>query len=124
VTVYTAHITRDGHWWLIRVPEIDGITQSRRLADAERMARELVAVTLDIDVHAFDLSVQVFVHGQDIAAAVAEIKAVRAGAERLQALAAARSVELARRLNAEGVPLRDVGAALGVSYQRAHQLVS
>jgi transposase-like protein len=32
--------------------------------------------------------------------------------------------EAARILHEEGMPLRDVGRVLGVSHQRAHQLVS
>lgn len=125
MTTYTANITRDGHWWMIHVPEVDGLTQARHLADAERMARELVAVTLDTPVDDVTVSISsIVVEGEDVDAAVAEVRQIRAEADRLQVLAAQRSAELARRLNAQGVPLRDVGAALGVSYQRAHQLVS
>jgi hypothetical protein len=40
-----------------------------------------------------------------------------------QALSASDSIELIGDL-IEGMSVRDVGAALGVSYQRAHQLVS
>jgi hypothetical protein len=124
VTTYTASITRDGHWWMIHVPEVDGLTQARHLADAEGMARELVAVTLDVPADTVTISTHIVVQGEDVDAAVAEVRQLRAEAERLQVLAAQHSAELARRLNAQGVPLRDVGAALGVSYQRAHQLVS
>jgi len=38
-TTYTATATREGRWWLVRVPEIDGVTQARSLAEAEVMAR-------------------------------------------------------------------------------------
>ncbi len=43
-----ATVTHEGRWWVIEVPEIDGLTQARRLAEVELMARELIAVTLDI----------------------------------------------------------------------------
>ena len=45
---YAANITREGDWWMIHVPEIDGVTQTHDLADAGQMARELIAVTLDV----------------------------------------------------------------------------
>jgi hypothetical protein len=45
---YTANITREGDWWMIHVPEIDGVTQAHDLAEAGQMARELIAVTLDV----------------------------------------------------------------------------
>lgn len=46
-TTYRTTVTREDGWWMIHVPEIDGLTQARRLADAGQMARELIAVTLD-----------------------------------------------------------------------------
>jgi glycine cleavage system aminomethyltransferase T len=124
MTTYTASITRGGRWWMIHVPEVDGLTQARHLADAERMARELVAVSLGVGVDDVTIATRVVVEGEDVGAAVDEVRQIREAVEQLQALAAQRSAELARRLNARGVPLRDVAAALGVSYQRAHQLVS
>jgi hypothetical protein len=46
---YRAEIYRDGKWWMIRVPEIDGITQARNESEVWLMARDLIGVTLDID---------------------------------------------------------------------------
>ena len=39
-------ITRDGGWWMIRIPEIDGLTKVRHRGDAEMAAREHIAVTI------------------------------------------------------------------------------
>jgi hypothetical protein len=41
-----------------------------------------------------------------------------------QAEAAAEARLAAKELHDQGVPVRDIGRALGVSYQRAHQLAS
>ena len=38
---YTATVTREGKWWMVRVGGINGLTQARRLSEAELMAREI-----------------------------------------------------------------------------------
>lgn len=124
MSTYSATVTREGRWWMVHVPEVDGLTQTRRLADAEQMARELVAVTLDTPVDDVEVTVTVAeVDGIDVAAAVSAIRDERSEAARLERDASDRAAALARDLKARGLPLRDVGTILGVSYQRAHQLV-
>jgi hypothetical protein len=110
---------------MVHVPEVDGLTQARRLADAGLMARELIAVTLDVPVEDIEVTVTVAaVDGIDVAAIVATIRDERATAARLERDASARAAALARDLVAKGLPMRDVGSILGVSHQRAHQLAS
>lgn len=122
---YTADVTREGRWWMVSVPEVDGLTQARRLGEAELMARELVAVTLDLELDEVEVDIVVRqVDGVDVAERVGRIEAEKAEAERLKREALAESKELARELVEAEVPLRDVGALLGVSYQRVHQLVA
>lgn len=57
-TTYTVSVTRDGEWWMVAVPELDALTQARRLGDVDTAARELVALEtgtavdeVSIDVH-------------------------------------------------------------------------
>ena len=38
-------ITRDGAWWRVRIPEIDGLTKVRHRGDAEMAAREHIALS-------------------------------------------------------------------------------
>ena len=45
--IYAALVAREDRWWVIDVHGV-GIAQARRLSDVEQMARELVAVTLDV----------------------------------------------------------------------------
>lgn len=52
---YRAEIYRDGKWWMIRVPEINGLTQARKESEVWQMARELIAVTLDKDPSAINV---------------------------------------------------------------------
>lgn len=123
-TTYTARATRERRWWTVSVPAIDGMTQARRLSDVKDMARELVAVTLNVPIDQVEIEVTVgAVDDIDVQAALDLIRDERAEAARLERDASERARELARALIAHDVPLRDVGAALGVSHQRAHQLV-
>ena len=41
---FKIEVTRDGRWWMVHIPEIDGLTQARRLSEAETMAREYIAL--------------------------------------------------------------------------------
>ncbi|MGW4482020.1 hypothetical protein [Rhodococcus triatomae] len=45
---YTVEVTREGEWWMVSIPELDGLTQARQLSEAELMAREYIAVTLGV----------------------------------------------------------------------------
>ena len=125
MNTYLVEVTRDNRWWMIRVPEIDGLTQARRLADVEQMARELIAVTLDVRLS--EVSVDVTfgaIDGIDVRSRIAAISSEKAEAARLEADVAAKTSALVKELVAHGVPLRDIGAMLGVSFQRVHQLAA
>lgn len=121
---YTATVSREDGWWMIHVPEIDGLTQARRLLEAETMARELIAVTLGVPLDTVTVDIQVTnVADIDIPTRLDAIRADRARAAELERAASADAASLARDLVSARVPLRDVGAILGISHQRAHQLI-
>ncbi|HEX6498731.1 MAG TPA: hypothetical protein VF054_06820 [Micromonosporaceae bacterium] len=40
---YRIRAEREGRFWLLTVPELDVVTQARRLTEAEEMARDLIA---------------------------------------------------------------------------------
>jgi hypothetical protein len=110
---------------MVRVPGVDGITQARRLSEARLMAKEFVAVTQgvpldDVDV---DLVLDSVAGLDDISARLATIESNREQAAALERSATLEAAALAKDLNARDIPVRDVGAILGVSHQRAHQLV-
>lgn len=123
---YEVTVTREGKWWMVAVPAIDGLTQARRLGDAERMAREVIAIESGTPLA--DVSVAVHVrlteNGGDLWDRARRIKAERARAEQAEAAAAAQARELAHEMADAQVPVRDIGALLDVSYQRASQLVN
>lgn len=124
MSTYTAMITREGKWWMVAIPAIDGLTQARRLSEAQLMAREYIAVTLDVPLADVSVVLEVESIGQvaGIRGRLAAIEQERTQAIELEKKATAEASALARELVAADVPLRDVGAVLGVSFQRAHQL--
>jgi len=120
MTNYTAVCRRSGDWWAITVPEVKGIhTQARRLADAEHMAREAIALFLDVTPDTFTVTVRPEV--PDVAD-VAE--AIRARAEAREA--DRRAVEVTKRaldrLIADGMTVRDAGRLFDLSPQRVSQI--
>ena len=121
---YQVEVTRDGHWWMISVPEIDGITQARRLTEVEQAARELIAVTLDVRLSEVAVDVSLDIDGIDVESTIDTISKEKAEAARLEEDAAVKTKTLVKDLVAHNVPLRDIGAMLGLSFQRVHQLAA
>ncbi|WP_018157064.1 hypothetical protein [Demetria terragena] len=121
MSTYTGTARQVGKYWAV---EVDGVgpTQARNLREVDDMAADLVASLLDVPVE--DVQVDVAVElPQDVAADLAKVEQLH----RVEADARAEAADLrrvaARKLAERGLPVRDVGKALGVSYQRAHQLV-
>lgn len=55
---YNALCTREGNWWAIDVPGVPGVhTQAKRLDQAEAMARDAVALMLEVPPDSFDVEV-------------------------------------------------------------------
>ncbi|GHF14867.1 hypothetical protein GCM10011600_14790 [Pseudolysinimonas yzui] len=124
MTAYRVEVTRDGKWWMVAIPEVDGLTQARRLEEAPLMARDYIAVSLDVPIEEVDVAVAVIdVDGINILDAITKLEAERAEAEAARDQVAEDTRRLAQTLAGKKIPVRDIGAILGVSHQRAHQLV-
>ena len=122
---YNVTVTREGKWWMIDVPAIDGLTQARRLSEIKDMAVSLIAITLDVPASKVGVNiVAMIVDGTDLVERRREIDNEREAARRAENKVSELMVDLVRKLNADHVPLRDIGEAVGVSFQRVHQLLS
>ncbi|HWG61510.1 MAG TPA: hypothetical protein VG253_07330 [Streptosporangiaceae bacterium] len=119
---YQVEVDRDGKFWRVRVPEVGRTTQARNLREVEPMARDLISLMDEIAEDSFHVRVRVQLPAE-VQAELEQSIALRADAASRQAKAAQLSRQAARRLRDEGLSLRDVGQALGVSFQRAKQLV-
>jgi hypothetical protein len=120
--IYHAEVDRDGKVWRVRVPEVDRTTQARSLREVEPMARDLISIMEDVPEDSFDLEVHITLPSE-IQAELDRSAELRDEAARSQARAAQLSRQAARHLRDQGLGLRDVGQALGVSFQRAKQLI-
>jgi len=121
---YRAVAERDGSWWAIRVPEFRGVySQARRLADVEAMARDAIALMLDVAPNSFDVSVEP-VLGSDAAELVEQALASRLEAERAARRASEQLRAVVDRLASCGLTVRDIAHILGLSHQRIAQVSS
>lgn len=123
---FKIEVTREGRWWMVRIPEIDGLTQARRLSEAESVAREYIALDRNLplnDINVETASVRVEEPAlHELLETARDIKALRAKANDLERQATKKAHHYARRLTALGVPVRDIGNLLDVSPQRVSQL--
>lgn len=125
-TTYEVSVTRDGKWWMVAVPELGSLTQARRLVDVDAAARELVALETGtaLDEVSIDTRVELAAGDGDLTKRVADIRARRERIDAEDAEVRADTAAFARELAAAQVPVRDIGALLGVTFQRVSQLVN
>lgn len=133
---YRVNVTREDRWWMITVPELDGYTrpdgtintsdttQARRLAEVSTQAVDFICTVTDSAPSEIDVDITITVGGIDVTARAGRVLEDRELAERHAAAALTEARELARDLAAHGVTVRDVGDVLGVSFQRAQQLIT
>jgi hypothetical protein len=111
---------------MIEVPALgdEGLTQARRLGEAELMARELIATSAGKPLADITVSVQVKLdlEGPDLAERAEKIKQDRKLAAKYESASVESARGLAHEMAAAGVPVRDIGQLLDVSFQRASQL--
>ncbi|MDP4013284.1 MAG: hypothetical protein U0990_11400 [Candidatus Nanopelagicales bacterium] len=120
---YTAEVTREGRWWVAQVAPIDYATQCRRLSDMRRQVADLVETVTGEAVDPGSIKLDVRLPGT-AQASWDEALRLRETAAATQAKAAAQARVAAKDLADAGLSVRDIGTALGVSFQRAHQLIS
>jgi predicted RNase H-like HicB family nuclease len=125
VAMTTYHVTarREGRWWALRCDELPGVfSQVARLDRAAEEVREAIAFVAEVPEDSFEIVVMpVLPEAYTVEAKLAEearVMATRANSE-----AAAHARAAARALADAGLTVRDIGAVLGVSHQRAAQLL-
>lgn len=119
---YRATVKRSGKYWAIRVAGV-GPTQARHLREVDEMVEDLISVMTGESVGSFEVEYDYRL--PEVACEhIKRAKRLRAEAERAQSAAAEEVRAAARKLSEDGIALRDIGKLLGISHQRAHQLVN
>ncbi len=113
---YTADVRKGTRYWIVSVPEIGQVTQARSIEELNTMTRDL------IDVVNGDKTPEI-AYSYDLPPEVAEAVELKRQAAELEARAMETQGVAAKKLHELGVSLRDIGRLLGISHQRAHQLV-
>ncbi|MFD3596522.1 hypothetical protein ACFWU5_27715 [Nocardia sp. NPDC058640] len=120
---YTARVERGERYWLVHILEIDQWTQARNLQEVEPMARDLIGIMQEVPTDSFDLRVQVNLP-EPVREKWERSKRLLGQIDELKAAAAAAAAAAAQTLAEAGLSQREIGLALGVSHQRAGQLVN
>jgi predicted RNase H-like HicB family nuclease len=120
---YRAAARRSGQWWAVTVPELRGVfTQARRLDQVAEMAREAVALYLELDSRDVQIVVEP-VLPDGAASSVANLQQARREAQRAtDELAAAQTAAVRELVGVVRLSNRDAATVLGISHQRVSQL--
>jgi predicted RNase H-like HicB family nuclease len=128
-TFWVRYTRDDNDMWLAEVyrnPDLGerlGVaTHGRTLKSAEANVREVLALWFDVDDEQSFTLLRHF--SRDITRIAAKASKKRDAARRAEREAMATMAEAARELAEKGLGLRDIGALLGVSYQRVQQLLA
>ncbi|NED96821.1 hypothetical protein G1H11_16050 [Phytoactinopolyspora alkaliphila] len=120
---FTSTATRKGTVWIVECdqhPEVR--SQVRLLSWARDEQRREIAARLGVPVATVTVDVRP-VLPDDVMEQIARAEELRAQASSANRAAAAERRATARALAAENLSLRDIGTILGVTHQRAHQLL-
>jgi hypothetical protein len=126
--VSTYHVTasRDEDWWGLVVggPGLKRTyhTQVKRLDHAEAMARDLIALMLEIDESEVG-DIEITLADAELAEELVATQQVREAAERQREEAGKRTRQIAQRMRARGYSQRDIGILLGISHQAVGKLL-
>jgi len=125
---FKAMAHRSQGWWALEVSG-DGLphpayTQARRLEQAERAVRDLLALHFEISEDAVGQIEIVPVLDAALAEEVSQTRHAREQAERSRADASAQTQRTAQHLREQGMAQRDISALLGISHQAVSQLLA
>jgi len=122
VTTYDYRAYREGKWWMVEIPAIDGLTQARHLTDVEDIARSYISLDQDVPPSEVQLRrASVNVRGRDVTADAGEVTRLRNSAAELHRHATTLRQQLVAQLVDDGVPIRDIGTVPDAAQELARQ---
>jgi hypothetical protein len=124
MTRYTVTAERGRRWWSLQCVEHPGaLSEVARLDQADDAMREAIAFVAQVDPGSIEIDLRPAVP-DEVGGHVRAAAHFREQAQRANREAARESRAAARVLREAGLSVRDVGTVLGVSHQRAHQLLA
>lgn len=122
VRTLEANAYKEGKWWMVSIPEIDGLTQCKTIDQIPAQAADLAAISLDVP--ADQVAINVSYRLPEDAKAAAEswhlaqrqLTAAKTDAEQ-------RFTDYARTLKKQGYTLKDIGGITGYTFQRIAQIL-
>ncbi len=124
-TVNTLKATayKEGKWWMVSIPEIEGLTQAKNIAQIPEQAADLAAVILDVPAEQVAITIS-YKLPEDAAAADQAWKAAQQQLAAAKANVDATLADLVRTLKGQGYTLKDIGALTGYTFQRVAQIIN
>lgn len=121
---FTSTARKDGRWWVVQCDQEPGaLSQVARLDQAREHQREAISFVTDIPESEIEVQVKPVLDDR-IFDALTAVARKRSEASELGAEAAALAHKLAFSMqHDDGYSLRDIGFVLGVSHQRAKQII-
>lgn len=124
MTIYTANVSRDENWWVVTVDEVPGLfTQAKRLDQIPAMVKDALTLFPELENSPASATIRLAIQG-DIGQLSSTVQDVRDQAERAQTISRETMRNAARVLANQGLPYRDIGELLGVSFRRAQKLAT
>lgn len=120
---YRVRAEREGKFWLLTVPELEIMTQARRLTEADEMARDLIATWLEVAPGSFTIELDVALP-DELAQRRDHARQLREEGDRLRDQAAEELRAVVREAHEAGLSVRELAVVLGVSHQRAQQILA
>jgi transcriptional regulator with XRE-family HTH domain len=120
------HVTvtaeRSGTWWVLECAESGSVSQSKRLSQVDAEMREAIAYQLGIPIDQFEIDLEI-IPPQEYRELAAVADRLRDQAETASREAALVYRRAARTLAEQKLSVREIGTVMGISHQRAHQLL-
>lgn len=121
-TVWLAKASPVGRFWTIKVDGLRGGTQARSAKDIDIMVRDFIAEMTGVAANRVKVETVIELPGK-VKAALARAEKLRLESDKARKSAAQEYRLAAKLLQDDGMTVRDIGAALGVAFQRAQQLL-
>jgi len=125
VTTYAVTATRDGDWWALVAKNVAGrevASQSRRLDVAEQVIREAIALVLDVEPNAFDVTITPVLDQVMVSQGTLDLLGLRRTLADLSDRARRGTPRAVAELRGAGLTVRDVAELLGVTPSRVSQI--